>query len=64
MMGGPDTSAQDRLLAEQEAQLAELKKKEASEKDKTSKRQASLMRRQLGGSLMGNNQNPGGTLGG
>ncbi len=64
-MGGPDTSAQDRLIAEQEASLKELKKKEADEKKKTSDRQAKLMRRQLGGSLISNTQqNPGSTLGG
>jgi len=64
MGGRPDTSAQDRLMAQQEAQLAELKAKEAAEKKKVSDRQAKLMRRQLGGSLIDAvDQNSSSTLG-
>lgn len=64
MAGRPDTSAQDRLAAEQRAQLDELKRKEADEKKKVSDRQAKSMRRQLGGSLMDSlNDNISNTLG-
>jgi hypothetical protein len=51
-MGRPDTSAQDALMAQQQRDLAELKRKEENEKKKASDKQAKNMRRRSGGSLI------------
>jgi hypothetical protein len=60
----PDTSAQDRMIAQQQDELNEQKRKLAQEEEKTSKKRVAQMRSRLAGSLFDATQQPSDTIGG